>query len=138
MLEKGSYVPRASQFMRYINGKKDYGKMFKDSTENGMYQMKDMMDPGNLTDIDAMNAIRLVNVNVSLAKRAARTQDPLTLVANTYTSSSSYRSQPTYYVTHPPSVNDFDGDNQSFEYQGDGNTNDLTDNLTTSMMLLAR
>ncbi|GJZ71002.1 hypothetical protein Tco_0634853 [Tanacetum coccineum] len=36
-------------FMRYIDGKKAYGKMLKDSITNGPYQMKEMNDPGNLT-----------------------------------------------------------------------------------------
>ncbi|GJV52421.1 hypothetical protein Tco_1448162 [Tanacetum coccineum] len=53
-----------------------------------------------------------INMNASRAKRVVRTHDPLALVANHYAvPSSSYRS-PSYYVTHPLSVNDFDGDNQ--------------------------
>ncbi|GKD09262.1 hypothetical protein Tco_1188947 [Tanacetum coccineum] len=48
MLERDSYVPWSSRFMRYIYGKKDYGKMFKDSIENDPYQMKEIIDQGNL------------------------------------------------------------------------------------------
>ncbi|GJY13660.1 cysteine-rich receptor-like protein kinase 8 [Tanacetum coccineum] len=86
MLEKNSCIPWASRFLRYINGKKDYRKMLKDSIYNGSYQMKTITDPGNKTkdpiiqpyprlqteedltrddkknfeaDIDAMNAILL-------------------------------------------------------------------------------
>nr|GEZ99550.1 hypothetical protein [Tanacetum cinerariifolium] len=47
MLEKGSYVPWLSRFVRYIDGKKEYGKMLKDSIENGPYQMKEIEDQGN-------------------------------------------------------------------------------------------
>nr|GEX17771.1 hypothetical protein [Tanacetum cinerariifolium] len=49
-----------------------------------------------------------------IAKRAAKTHDPLTLVPNTYASSSSFRSLAAHYVTRPPSVVDYDED-----YQGD-------------------
>ncbi|GKC59258.1 hypothetical protein Tco_1086856 [Tanacetum coccineum] len=63
MLEKGSYVPWASHFMSYIDGKKAYEKMLKDAITNGPYQMKEMNDPGNLTDIDAMNLILLGILN---------------------------------------------------------------------------
>ncbi|GJS81985.1 hypothetical protein Tco_0748526 [Tanacetum coccineum] len=45
MLEKGSYVPWSSRFLRYIDGKKDYGKMIKDSIFKA--------------NIDAMNAVLL-------------------------------------------------------------------------------
>ncbi|GJX32960.1 hypothetical protein Tco_0242815 [Tanacetum coccineum] len=58
MLEKGSYVPWSSRFQRYIDGKKDYGNMLKDS----------ILKEADLTgddkkhfkaNIDAMNAILL-------------------------------------------------------------------------------
>ncbi|GJS69935.1 reverse transcriptase domain-containing protein [Tanacetum coccineum] len=67
------------------------------------------------------------------AKRTAKTHDPLALVANTHTSSSSSRYPAAYYVTHPSSVVDYD-DN----YQGDEICDDQGDSLTTAMMLLAR
>ncbi|GKD46548.1 integrase, catalytic region, zinc finger, CCHC-type containing protein [Tanacetum coccineum] len=72
-------------------------------------------------------------VNASRAKRAAKTHDPLALVANTYASSLSSRSPPAYYVTHPPSVIGYDDD-----YQGEAICDDQEDSLTTAMMLLAR
>ncbi|GJU57103.1 hypothetical protein Tco_1234869 [Tanacetum coccineum] len=72
-------------------------------------------------------------VNASRAKRAAKTHDPLALVANTYASSSSSRSPLPYYVTHPPSMVDYDDD-----YQGDVVCDDQDDSLTIAMMLLAR
>ncbi|GKA48844.1 retrovirus-related pol polyprotein from transposon TNT 1-94 [Tanacetum coccineum] len=59
MLEKGSYVPLASHFMRYIDREKAFGKMLKDSITNDPYKMKKMNDPWNLTDIYAMNFILL-------------------------------------------------------------------------------
>ncbi|GJR58550.1 hypothetical protein Tco_1500712 [Tanacetum coccineum] len=72
------------------------------------------------------------------AKRAARTHDPLALVANHYVVSSSYHTSSPYYVTYPSSVADFDVEAQSYEFQGDASTDDPTYNLTTAMMLLAK
>ncbi|GKE32536.1 hypothetical protein Tco_1451858 [Tanacetum coccineum] len=66
----------------------------------------------------------------SRAKKLEKTHDPLTLAAHT---SSSSRSPPAYYVTHPTSVVDYDD-----EYQGDTFQNDLKYSLTTAMMLLPR
>ncbi|GKD64931.1 hypothetical protein Tco_1307039, partial [Tanacetum coccineum] len=43
-----------------------------------------------------------------------------------------------YYVTHPSSVNDFVSETQSYEFQRDVSNDDPTDNLTTSMILLAK
>ncbi|GKB72929.1 hypothetical protein Tco_0934341 [Tanacetum coccineum] len=64
----------------------------------------------------------------SRAKKLEKTHDPLALVA--YTTSS--RSSPTYYVTHPLYVADYDD-----EYQGETFQNDPEDSLTFAMMLLA-
>nr|GEW18207.1 uncharacterized mitochondrial protein AtMg00810-like [Tanacetum cinerariifolium] len=72
-------------------------------------------------------------INASKAKHATKTHDYLALLANTYASSSSSRSIAAYYVTHPPSVVDYDDD-----YQGDAIYDDQEDSLTIAMMLLAR
>ncbi|GJS56387.1 zinc knuckle CX2CX4HX4C containing protein [Tanacetum coccineum] len=59
------------------------------------------------------------HVNASRAKKTARNHDPLALVVNSYANPSyshanpSYsRSPQPYYVTHPPSVHDYDDDYQ--------------------------
>ncbi|GJY88893.1 hypothetical protein Tco_0503521 [Tanacetum coccineum] len=70
-------------------------------------------------------------VNASRAKKLEKSHDPLAVVA--HTSSSSSRSPQPYYVTHPPSVVDYDDD-----YQGDTFQNDPEDPLTSAKMLLAR
>ncbi|GKC32765.1 retrovirus-related pol polyprotein from transposon TNT 1-94 [Tanacetum coccineum] len=179
MLERESYVPWASQFMRYIERKKDTRKFLKRSIEVGPYKFKkipatdtadkttekeDDLTGDDLkqyeTNIDAMNLIllpipndiynsvdacenakdmwdrpewnkyvtnvRLTKnlkedpydvlfdhlqqyeglVNASRAKRAAKTHDPLALVANTYAR--------------------------------EAICDDQEDSLTTTMMLLAR
>ncbi|GKB00816.1 retrovirus-related pol polyprotein from transposon TNT 1-94 [Tanacetum coccineum] len=78
------------------------------------------------------------HVLASRAKKAAKNHDPLALIAHSNTSSShsyansSYSPQP-YYVTHPPSVVDYDD-----EYQGELQGDSQEDKLTTAMMLLAR
>ncbi|GJW52083.1 retrovirus-related pol polyprotein from transposon TNT 1-94 [Tanacetum coccineum] len=74
------------------------------------------------------------HVLASRAKKAAKNHDPLALIAHSNTSSShshansSYSTQP-YYVTHPPSVIDYD-DEYQMELQGDSQE----DKLTTTMM----
>ncbi|GJU50858.1 hypothetical protein Tco_1220413 [Tanacetum coccineum] len=78
------------------------------------------------------------HVLASRAKKAAKNHDPLALISHSIASSShphaysSYSSQ-SYYVTHPPSVVDYDD-----EYQGELQGNSQEDKLTTAMMLLAR
>ncbi|GJY33881.1 hypothetical protein Tco_0418350 [Tanacetum coccineum] len=78
------------------------------------------------------------HVLASRAKKAAKNHDPLALFAYSNASSShshansSYSPQP-YYVTHPPSVVDYDD-----EYQGELQGDSQEDKLTTAMMLLAR
>ncbi|GJU82124.1 hypothetical protein Tco_1284489 [Tanacetum coccineum] len=78
------------------------------------------------------------HVLASRAKKAAKNHDPLALIAYSNASSShchansSYSPQ-SYYVTHPPSVVDYDD-----EYQGELQGDSQEDKLTTAMMLLAR
>ncbi|GJW71992.1 retrovirus-related pol polyprotein from transposon TNT 1-94 [Tanacetum coccineum] len=75
---------------------------------------------------------------VTMCKKSAKNHDPLALIAHSNASSShshaisSYSPQP-YYVTHPPSVVDYDD-----EYQGELQGDSQKDKLTTAMMLLAR
>ncbi|GKB29670.1 hypothetical protein Tco_0869071, partial [Tanacetum coccineum] len=69
--------------------------------------------------------------NVRLAKNLANvTYDAL---FDYLQHSSSSQSLAAYYVTHPPSVVDYDDD-----YQGDAICDDQEDSLTTTMMLLSR
>ncbi|GKB01041.1 putative RNA-directed DNA polymerase [Tanacetum coccineum] len=74
------------------------------------------------------------HVLASRAKKAAKNHDPLALIAHSNASSShshansSYSPQP-YYVTHPPSVVDYDD-----EYQGELQGDSQEDKLTTAMM----
>nr|GEY73357.1 RNA-directed DNA polymerase, eukaryota [Tanacetum cinerariifolium] len=78
------------------------------------------------------------HVLASKAKKAAKTHDPLALIAHSNASSSqsyansSYSSQ-SYYVTHPSSVVNYDD-----EYQGELQGDSQEDKLTTAMILLAR
>ena len=47
MLEKGSYLPWTSCMLRYIKTKEDLGKLMIKSIENGPFQPKEILDPGN-------------------------------------------------------------------------------------------
>nr|GEX66435.1 hypothetical protein [Tanacetum cinerariifolium] len=69
-------------------------------------------------------------INAARAKKLVKSYDPLALV--THTGSSSRTTSP-YYVTHPPSVIDYDDD-----YQGDIVQNNSEDPLTSARILLAR
>nr|GEX34888.1 hypothetical protein [Tanacetum cinerariifolium] len=78
------------------------------------------------------------HVQASIAKKAAKNHDPLSLLAYSNASllqshaNSSYLPQP-YYVTHPSSVVDYED-----EYQGELKGDSQKDKLTTTMMLLAQ
>ncbi|GJW81366.1 hypothetical protein Tco_0145341 [Tanacetum coccineum] len=50
MLKKGSYVPLASRFMRFIDGKKEKGILLRDSIENRPFEMKEIPDVTSPTD----------------------------------------------------------------------------------------
>nr|GEY58204.1 hypothetical protein [Tanacetum cinerariifolium] len=92
-----------------------------------------------LVNIMDRNNVRPIPVAINTkAKKAAKNHDPLALIAHSNSSSShsyvnsSYSPQP-YYVTHPPSVIDYDD-----EYQGELQGDSQEDKLTTAMMLLTR
>ncbi|GKD53432.1 retrovirus-related pol polyprotein from transposon TNT 1-94 [Tanacetum coccineum] len=69
-------------------------------------------------------------VNASRAKKLEKSHDPLALVAHIGSSS---RNTSSYYVTHPTSVVDYDG-----EYQQDDVQTNSEDPLASAMLLLAR
>ncbi|GKF87578.1 hypothetical protein Tco_0258455, partial [Tanacetum coccineum] len=69
-------------------------------------------------------------VNASRAKKLEKSHDPLALVAHTGSSS---RNTSSYYVTHPPSVVDYDE-----EYEQDDVNNHSEDPLASAMLLLAK
>nr|GEU38562.1 hypothetical protein [Tanacetum cinerariifolium] len=73
---------------------------------------------------------RMWGIVLNQSKKVGKTHDSLALIAH---SSSSYRSLPSYYITHPSFVANYDD-----EYQGETFQNDLEDSLTSTMMLLAR
>ncbi|GJX64669.1 retrovirus-related pol polyprotein from transposon TNT 1-94 [Tanacetum coccineum] len=69
-------------------------------------------------------------VNTSRAKKLEKSHDPLALVAHTGSSS---RNTSSYYVTHPPSVVDYDE-----EFEQDDVHNHSEDPLASAMLLLAK
>ncbi|GJW20089.1 integrase, catalytic region, zinc finger, CCHC-type containing protein [Tanacetum coccineum] len=191
ILERGSYIPWASRFRRYLNRKRETRKFLNHSIDVDPYEFtKIRLNQNQLerpkteydltgddlkqyeADIKAMNLIiisipndiynsvdscqtaremclrveRLMQgtalnvvdretrfnnefdqfidepgeslVSVYNPKKLEKTHDTLALVAHT----SSSRFSPAYYVTHPPSVIDYDN-----EYQGETFQNDLED-----------
>ncbi|GKC92510.1 hypothetical protein Tco_1157952 [Tanacetum coccineum] len=47
ILEKGSYVPWASRFMRFLENKQEEGELMRSSIDNGPYIRQDILDPNN-------------------------------------------------------------------------------------------
>ncbi|GJY86967.1 hypothetical protein Tco_0500993 [Tanacetum coccineum] len=206
MLERGSYIPWASRFKRYLNRKRENIRWLNKAIDEGPYEFKYFTPLNSKTprkkikddltgddlkhyeaEIEAMNLIlisipndlynsvdscqtaqamwqrveRLMRgtyviqvrlakrltydtyddlfdylyqyeqmVNTSREKKLEKSYDPLALMAHTCPSS---RHPLAYYVTHPPSVVDYDDD-----YQGDEFQSKYEDPLTFAMMLLAR
>ncbi|GJW35278.1 retrovirus-related pol polyprotein from transposon TNT 1-94 [Tanacetum coccineum] len=56
-LEKGSYVPWASQFLRFLDNKKEEGELMRHSIDKGPYKRKDNPDPNNDCNTRVMNYI---------------------------------------------------------------------------------
>ncbi|GJZ79044.1 hypothetical protein Tco_0643881 [Tanacetum coccineum] len=158
ILEKGRYVPWASRFLRFLDNKRDEGALMWNSNDNGPYKQKEIDDPNNAgkkmydpikdlstEDRDKYYAdIKLSqsapHVYASRAKKVAINHDLLALFANSYAPHSYYHASPSYsrssqpyYVTHLPSVHDYDDDYQ-WEIQGDAQK----DKLSNAMILLAR
>ncbi|GJR95464.1 integrase, catalytic region, zinc finger, CCHC-type containing protein [Tanacetum coccineum] len=220
VLERGSYIPWASRFRRYLNRKRDNRKWLLKALDEGPYEFKNFV-PEGLTiprlqtvedlegddlllydaEMELMNMIllsipneiynsvdactsakdmwkrverlmrgtiqnkvdretRFMNefdqfvaepgetlvslatgmvdylqqfeklVNTTRAKKLEKSHDPLALVAHTGSSS---RQTSSYYVTHPPSVVDYDD-----EYQQDDVHNNFEDPLVSTMLLLAK
>ncbi|GKD34888.1 hypothetical protein Tco_1250397 [Tanacetum coccineum] len=131
ILEKGSYVPWASQFLRLLDNKKEEGELMRHSNDKGesltsVYErfatLINVMDRNKL--YDHLSQFE-PHINASKAKKAAKNHDPLVLVANSHTHSTnsypnlSYSQSPQpYYVTRPSSIIDYKDDYQR-EIQGD-------------------
>ncbi|GJS12106.1 hypothetical protein Tco_0368902 [Tanacetum coccineum] len=47
ILEKGSYVPWASRFLRFLDNKKEEGELMRQSLDEGPYKRKEIPDPNN-------------------------------------------------------------------------------------------
>ncbi|GKA54917.1 hypothetical protein Tco_0753866 [Tanacetum coccineum] len=117
MLERGSYIPWASRFRRYINRKK----------ENQKWLNKALDEVGTFDGIfDYLQQFEKL-VNVSRAKKLEKKiHDSLALIAHTGSSS---RNTSSYYVTHPTYVVDYDD-----EYQQDDVHTNYEDPLASAML----
>ncbi|GJS46057.1 retrovirus-related pol polyprotein from transposon TNT 1-94 [Tanacetum coccineum] len=153
MLERGSYIPWASRFRRYLNRKRENKKWLNKVIDEGPYKFKnytplDSQTPRMQTEevlkgddlkhykakIKAMNSILISIPNeiynsVDACTTAKAGKNPLALVAHTGSSS---RTPSPYYVTHPSSVVDYDDD-----YQGDALQTNSEYPFTFAMILLA-
>ncbi|GKC22324.1 retrovirus-related pol polyprotein from transposon TNT 1-94 [Tanacetum coccineum] len=129
ILGKGSYVPWASRFLRFLDNKREDEELMRNSIDKEHYDIL----------YDYLSQLE-PHVKASKEKKVAMNHDPLDLVVNSHTNpphshaSLSYsRSPQPHYVTHPSSMIDYDDD-----YQGDIQEDAQEDMLLTVMMLLAR
>ncbi|GJV78604.1 retrovirus-related pol polyprotein from transposon TNT 1-94 [Tanacetum coccineum] len=159
MLERGSYIPWASRFRRYLNRKRDNRKWLLKALDEGPYEFKNFVPEGSTiprlqtaedlegddlllhdAEMEVMNMILLSIPNEiynSLGVCCTSTKDIKELECThdplaLYTGSSS-RNTSSYYVTHPTSVVDYED-----EYQQDDVHTNSEDPLTSAMLLLAR
>ncbi|GKE33183.1 hypothetical protein Tco_1452505, partial [Tanacetum coccineum] len=72
MLEKGSYVPWPSQFMRYIDGKKETRKLIKDSIVNGPCVIKEIHDSTSTLE-NPIKRLQIVDYLMGDEKKILRT-----------------------------------------------------------------
>ncbi|GJS24022.1 hypothetical protein Tco_0452654 [Tanacetum coccineum] len=138
MLEKGNELDSSCYIPNYIYDFVDaceYAKRYvgqkSQSTDPGFELSKLKRGPRDTKFLNSLQPEWTKYVtNVRLAKNLANvTYDAL---FDYLQHSSSSQSLAAYYVTHPPSVVDYDDD-----YQGDAICDDQEDSLTTTMMLLS-
>ncbi|GJR86274.1 hypothetical protein Tco_0210285 [Tanacetum coccineum] len=118
ILEKGSCVPWASQFLRFLDNKREEGELMRHSIDNDPYKWKEIVDPNDDTKTiiePVKNFERNSRLMNEFDKFVAADGESLTSV---YESPSYSRSTQPYYVTHPLFVIDYDDDYQR-EIQGD-------------------
>ncbi|GKB56647.1 reverse transcriptase domain-containing protein [Tanacetum coccineum] len=121
-----------SQFLRFLDNKREEGEWMQYSIDNGPLKRK--WTGESLASVYESKAHfdKLYDylsqcepyVNASRAKKNARNHDPLALVANSYANPSYSHASPSYsrslqpyYVTHPPFVHDYKDDYQ-WDIQG--------------------
>ncbi|GKB65221.1 retrovirus-related pol polyprotein from transposon TNT 1-94 [Tanacetum coccineum] len=124
MLERGSYIPWASRFKRFLNCKRENRKCLIKALEDGPYVFRNITPTGST--IPRLQEEEDLQGDDFLEK----SHDPLALVAHTGSSS---RNTSSYYVTHPSSVVDYDE-----EYEQDDVHNHSEDPLASAMLLLAK
>ncbi|GJZ83799.1 hypothetical protein Tco_0648972 [Tanacetum coccineum] len=56
MLEKGSYVPWASRFMRFLENKQEEGELMRNSIDNDLYIRKEITNPNGIPN-DIYNSV---------------------------------------------------------------------------------
>ncbi|GKE02310.1 retrovirus-related pol polyprotein from transposon TNT 1-94 [Tanacetum coccineum] len=148
LLERGSYIPLASQFRRYLNRKRENRKWLNKAIDEGPNEFKDFTPSETEAprkqkeedlrgddlkhyeaEIEAMNLIL-----ISIPNDIYNSVDACTTAQAMWqrVERSSSRTTTPYYVTHPSLVVDYDDD-----YQGDAVQNNFEDPLTSAMILLA-
>ncbi|GJT34668.1 hypothetical protein Tco_0925087 [Tanacetum coccineum] len=136
--EKGSYIPWASRFRRYLNRKRDNRKWLLKALDEGPYEFKIFTPEGSpiprlqtAEDHKRMLALRPQGYVKELNFDDGNIKYKTKLTRNPNTGSSS-RQTSSYYVTHHTSVVDYDD-----EYQQDDVHNNFEDLYPLQMLLHA-
>nr|GEU95979.1 hypothetical protein [Tanacetum cinerariifolium] len=141
MLEKGSYIPWASQFMRFPDNKQEEGEMMRHSIEVGPYEQKMIQNPDKPDDPTA-KIIELISKMTKSNKQRYYSDIKVINyilqripndISNSVNACTTAKQTWERIRSHPSSVIDHEEDYQG-EIQGDAQE----DKLTNAMMLLAR
>nr|GEV22469.1 hypothetical protein [Tanacetum cinerariifolium] len=121
ILKKGSYVPRASPFLKFLDNKKDEGELMQYSIDHGPLKRKFIDDPRNLE-----KQIYEPIIDLSIKDRDRYYVDIKVMnhilhgipnyIYNSVDACDDAQAQPCY-VTDPPSVHDYDDDYQGIVRQ---------------------
>ncbi|GJT83024.1 hypothetical protein Tco_1057366 [Tanacetum coccineum] len=146
MLKRGSYIPWASRFRRYINRKRKNRKWLNKAIDEGPYVFKNFTpDDSQTPRLQTEDDLTGDDLKHYEAKIEAMNLILISIPNDIYNSVDAYTTAQAMcqrverlmrgtYVTHPSSVVDYDDDN----YQGDAFQNDYEDPLISAMMLLTR
>ncbi|GJZ29297.1 retrovirus-related pol polyprotein from transposon TNT 1-94 [Tanacetum coccineum] len=152
MLERGSYIPWASRKSNEIlNPKRENQKWLLKALEDGPYVFRNITPTGSalprLQDVEDLQGddllyydaeMKLTNMILlsfpneftNLEKKLENSHDPC---ASRHTLGFTSRNTSSYYVTHPPSIVDYDE-----EFEQDDVHNHSEDPLAFAMLLLAK
>ncbi|GKD75392.1 retrovirus-related pol polyprotein from transposon TNT 1-94 [Tanacetum coccineum] len=126
ILEKWSYVPWASRFLRFLDNKREEGELMRRSIDKGPYKRREIVDP-NDNSLKILEPIK--DLSLKYQKQYYADIKHMEPDQKTDASPSNSHSPQPYYVNYPSFVIDYDDD-----YQGEIQGVAQEDKLSTAMM----